>query len=128
MFNSTPSFFWEFLSLLLTLIREQRSEKVICFFVVLVVAARRQSVQVGLATVAAASWSLRIQMTSGLLTKVLINILIGVRQMGFVFSFLTGGLEYIKAGGIIWQVNIGINFHHGCNIGNLELVLCPLLV
>lgn len=74
----------------------------------------------GLATGAAAPWSIRIQMTSGLLTKVSINILIGVGQLEFGFSFLSGGLEYIKAGGVIWQVNIEITFHHDFNTANFE--------
>lgn len=42
----------------------------------------------GLATVVAASSSIRIQMTYGLLTKISINILIGVGQLQFVYFFL----------------------------------------
>jgi len=129
----TTFFLWEFLNLLLTLIREQRSGKILAadlhssgFFLVLVLAARRQCVLVGLATVAAASSSIRIHMISGLLTKVSINLLIVVGQLEFVFSFLTGGLEYVKAEGIIWQVKIETSFHHERKFR--ELVLCPSLV
>lgn len=54
----------------------------------------------GLATVAAASWSISIQMPSGLLTKVSINVLfLHIGQLEFGFSFLSGELEYIEPEG-----------------------------
>lgn len=62
---------------------------------------------VGLATVAtaAASWSISIQMPSGLLTKVSINVLfICVGQLEIGFSFLPGEQEYIEPEGIIWPL------------------------
>lgn len=106
----TTFFLWEFLNSLLTLIREQRSEEILRadlytsgFFVVLVPAARRQVCSGGLSH-SGSSFLVHQNTDDFWIVDQRINQYTRRCQstavwglVGF-FSFLTGGLEYIKAG------------------------------
>lgn len=71
-----------------------------------------------LVTIPGIFWSIRI------IPDFFKSIFFGVHQSELVFSLLADGLESVKAVDVIWQVEIGMNFHHNLNTGNLELVLC----